>query len=124
MQKYKTLATKKEIGLKGENHAANYLISLGYVLMERNWRFSHAEIDIIAKEGEILVFVEVKTRSYTYFGQPEEFISSYKEKLISDAASQYMQSINHEWEIRFDIISILIQENGELLLEHFKDAWF
>ena len=61
VQKYKTLATKKEIGLKGENHAANYLISLGYVLLERNWRFSHAEIDIIAKDGEILVFVEVKS---------------------------------------------------------------
>lgn len=124
VQKYKTLATKKEIGQLGEDYAVKYLLGLNYAILERNWRFSKAEIDIIARDGDILVFVEVKTRTYTYFGQPEDSISSYKENLISDAASQYMQKVGHEWEIRFDIISIIYNENQEPQLDHYMDAWF
>jgi putative endonuclease len=124
VQKYKYLASNKEIGQRGEDYAVKYLQSIDYTILEQNWRFSRAEIDIIALDGEVLVFIEVKTRAYTYFGQPEEFVSTYKEKLISDAATQYMTKITHEWEIRFDIISIILNEDGSMNLEHFKDAWF
>lgn len=112
-----------ETGRKGEEIARNYLESRGYIILETNWRFSRAEIDIICKDGEILVFVEVKTRSYDSFGQPEEFVSKSKEKLMMDAATVYMHQVNHEWEIRFDIISI-ITKGSYHELKHYKDAFF
>ncbi len=104
--------------------ACQYLADLGYQIIERNWRYSKAEIDIIAKDQEVLVFIEVKTRSSDYFGKPEDFVSEHKELLYSDAASRYMESIGYEWEIRFDIISVLLNTRGIYTIEHFKDAWF
>ena len=118
------MKSNKEIGQIGEDAAVVFLEQLGYNILERNWRFSRAEIDIIAKDHDILVFVEVKTRSYNYYGEPEDFINERKEHLLSDAASQYMNLIKYDWEIRFDIISILILKNQEHQIKHFKDAWF
>lgn len=118
------MARQQTIGKLGEDTAAIFLEKTGYIILERNWRFSKAEIDIIAKDGEVLVFVEVKAKSYTYFGAPEESVSTYKENLIIDAAQQYMIKIGHDWEIRFDIISILFDKNKEASITHFKDAFF
>lgn len=95
-----------------------------YQILETNWRFSRAEIDIIAKDKETLVFIEVKTRSYDYYGKPEEFITSRKEELIQDAASEYMKYIGHDWAIRFDIIAILLKNENQYKIEHFEDAWW
>jgi len=117
------LAQLHETGKKGEKLAAELLISKGYQVLETNWRFSRAEIDIIAKKEEILVFVEVKTRSSDYFGQPEEFIDSKKEKLIADAASEYMKQVGHEWECRFDFISIILT-GPSYRIKHIEDAFF
>lgn len=117
------MPTHLELGIRGETLAEQYLKDKGYQILERNWRFSHAEIDIIAKDGGILVFVEVKTRSSDIFGEPEESVSPKKEALLKDAASVYMEQIDHHWEIRFDIISILIKGEGDSI-EHFKDAFF
>ena len=115
-----------DFGKKGEDLATEYLSSLGYSILERNWRYSKAEIDIIAREGSILVFVEVKTRSSEFYGQPEEFISDSQQELIFSAAQRYMEKINHDWEIRFDCISILIREKYELKnyeIKHIKDIY-
>lgn len=115
-----------DIGKKGEEIAAEYLISLGYTIQERNWRYSRAEIDIIAKENGILVFVEVKTRTSDSFGQPEEFVSDYQQELIFGAAQRYMEKVDYDWEIRFDTISILVKEKYEwkdYQLKHFKDVY-
>ncbi|MCL4158949.1 UNVERIFIED_CONTAM: hypothetical protein GTU68_006303, partial [Idotea baltica] len=98
-----------EIGNKGEDKAVEFLISKGFEILERNWRYSKAEIDIIAKDEYGLVFVEVKTRSSLDFGKPEEFVSSHQEELIFGAAQRYMEKVNYDWEIRFDIIAILIK---------------
>ncbi len=117
------MAKHLNIGKKGEEVAMNYLESLGYKILETNWRFSRAEVDIIAMDKEIMVFVEVKTRSYDAFGQPEEFVSRAKEQLLMDAASVYMEQAKHDWEIRFDIISIISRANYHEL-KHFKDAFF
>ena len=114
----------KEIGIKGENLATDFLISKGYEILERNWRFKKAEIDIIAKHKGILIFVEVKTRSYSYYGEPESFVDNKKKRLIADAASQYMQRINYDWAIRFDIIGILIEDGKKPVIAHFEDAFF
>jgi putative endonuclease len=118
------VARQQSIGKLGEDKAESYLIGLGYAILERNWRFSKAEIDIIAKDGDILVFVEVKAKTYTYFGAPEESISAHKENLIIDAGNQYMLSVNHMWEIRFDIISVIFDKNNNATITHFKDAFF
>jgi len=117
------MSTHLELGNRGESLSEKYLIEIGYQILERNWRFSRAEVDIIAKEDEILVFVEVKTRSSELFGKPEESISPQKEVLLKDAAAVYMEQISHEWEIRFDIISVVIKGNG-YSINHFKDAFF
>jgi len=117
--------TKKEIGDLGENLAVDYLHDKGYTILTQNWRYSRAEIDIIAKKEEILIFIEVKTRSYSYYGQPEDSITPGKEALIIDAAQRYMEKVEHTWEIRFDIISILLTEEYKIkALNHFEDAFY
>ncbi|MBP6239026.1 MAG: YraN family protein [Saprospiraceae bacterium] len=118
------MARQQTIGNLGEEKATLFLQEIGYKILERNWRFSKAEIDIIAKDGEVLVFVEVKSKSYTFFGAPEESVSAYKENLIIDAAHQFMIKIGHDWEIRFDIISIVFDKNKDASITHFKDAFF
>jgi len=112
-----------EIGNKGEAIAEDYLLEKGYRILETNWRFSRAEVDLIAMDGEILVFIEVKTRSTDFFGAPELAVNDIKKTLLQDAASAYMEQISHDWEIRFDIISIILQKEG-YTLEHFEDAFF
>lgn len=118
------MAQRHTIGKQGEDIASAYLESLGYHILERNWRFSKAEIDIICKDNDVLVFVEVKSKSYTYFGAPEDSISTYKENLIIDAANRYMESISYDWAIRFDIVSIIFDKNKNPAITHFKDAFF
>ena len=99
---------KKATGIHGEQLAEEYLITHGHKILDRNWRFSKSEIDLISMDGQVLVFTEVKTRSYDYFGKPESFVSDHKELLMHEAASIYMEKINHHWEFRFDIIGILL----------------
>lgn len=118
------MAEKHDLGHKGEDFASKYLRKNGYQILERNWRFSKAEIDIIVKIMDVLVFVEVKTKSYTFYGEPEESVDDKKQALMIDAANQYMQSIGHEWEIRFDIISLVSRKDGKFDLKHFEDAFF
>ena len=117
------MSKNNELGHQGERIAKDYLIKKGYQILETNWRFSRAEIDIIAMDGQVLVIVEVKTRSTAFFGEPELAVNQHKQQLISDAANAYMEQINHEWEVRFDIISILLQED-KYSIKHFEDAFF
>ena len=112
-----------ELGNKGELYARDYILSLGYEVLESNWRFSRAEIDLISMDSETLVFIEVKTRSNNYFGNPEDFVDEKKKRLIMDAASNYMETIGYEWIVRFDIIALTV-EKDTFRLEHFKDAFF
>lgn len=112
------------LGKFGEDLASVFLIRKGFTILDRNWRFSHAEIDIIAKYLDTLVFIEVKTRSSAEFGSPEEFISNKKMLLIQDAANEYMKKNHHNWAIRFDIISVIVKPNGTELISHFEDAWW
>ncbi len=118
------MAKHLEIGKKGEDLAVKFLKDKGYDILETNWRFRKAEIDIIANDGKILVFVEVKTRSSDYFGAPASFVSARKKKLLQDAATAYMRKVNHTWEIRFDIIGILVPKTKVIEINHFEDAFF
>ncbi len=118
------MSRQNEIGKKGEDLACQYLKQKGFSVLAQNWRYSRAEVDIIARINDMLVFVEVKTRSYDYFGPPEDFVTMKKQRLLSTAASAYMQKYNHEWEIRFDIIAVLLQGNDNYAIQHFEDAFF
>lgn len=119
------MAKHIETGRTGEKIAEEYLREKGYEILETNWRFSKAEIDIIARDkDEMLVFIEVKTRSYDYFGAPEAFVTPKKESLLFDAANRYMEMINHDWEIRFDVIGIILKDIGNYQLKHTEDAFY
>lgn len=118
------MARHNEVGKSGEALARQHLEEQGYRILEANWRYRRAEVDLIAMDGKALVFVEVKTRSSDAFGKPEEFVTSYKEKLIVEAAIAYMEAIGHDWELRFDIISILFRSESDYQLKHIPDAFF
>jgi putative endonuclease len=117
------MAKHLETGKKGEMLARLYLEEQGYTTVEQNWRFSRAEIDLIMRsDDQQLVFVEVKTRSSKAFGNPEQFISPKKVRLLNDAARAYMQSIRYEWAYRFDVISVLLPHKHPPLITHLPDA--
>ncbi len=117
------MAQHNETGMKGEVLALQYLESKGYVIKEINWRWSHYEIDIIARMGNTLIVAEVKTRSNAHFGYPEISVDDKKQTHLARAAEEYMEIHNLEMDVRFDIISVLLSENG-VQIEHFEDAFF
>ncbi|MDA8640028.1 YraN family protein [Flavobacteriaceae bacterium] len=110
-------------GQSAEQKAANYLKQNGYIVLEQNFRYRKAEIDIIAKKEEIIVCVEVKARSSSYFGAPESFVSRKKVELLVMAMDAYIQNKNISLEVRFDIITFLVQ-NGVWKCEHIEDAFY
>lgn len=118
------MAAHNELGKLGEQLASRFLIKQGYQVLECNWRFSRAEIDLILMQNDILVFCEVKSRRNISFGKPEAFVNEKKEALMFDAANAYIEESNHQGEIRFDIISVTFDSNEKPKIEHFKDAFF
>ena len=119
------MATHNELGKKGEIIAREYLIEQGYRILETNWRFGKAEIDIIAKKDDLLVVIEVKTRSSEHYGKPEIFVNKKKMKLLLEAINHFVEEKNYDDEIRFDIISVIINQYRKDV-EHIENAfvWF
>jgi len=112
----------KETGDKGEALAAAYLIDKGYELIEQNYRYRHAEIDLICLHDNLLIFVEVKTLSSAQFSLPEARVNTHKENKIIQAAENYIYAINWEKDIRFDILSIVLRHPVEYF--HIEDAFY
>lgn len=108
-------------GNAGENMAADFLQNKGFEIVARNYRYKHSEIDLIVKQEALLVFVEVKTRSSTSFGEPEDFVDAKKASKIFEGADQYIHETNWIGNIRFDIISVKMGANAEVV--HFEDAF-
>ena len=117
------MAKHNILGKKGEDIAARFLSGKGYRIIERNWRTGRDEIDIIAYDKETLVIVEVKTRSTDYFGEPEEAVTMQKQKFLVRAAEVFVNQKEIDSEIRFDIISIII-EQGKETIKHIEDAFY
>lgn len=111
-------------GAAGEELAVAYLQEKDYLILERNWRCKHFEIDIIASHQNILVFVEVKTRNSLAFGFPEESISKLKMKRLKLAATIYHFKHPHFKRIQFNVIAILMQLNKPASIEMFEDVYF
>lgn len=118
------MAWNNILGKLGEKLAVSFLKQKGYHILEKNWRHRRSEIDIIAKNNKILVFVEVKTRNNNHYGEPEIAVNQKKENLIANAGAAYMQQIGHNWEVRFDIISIIYKNEKSFTIKHFEDAFF
>ena len=116
------MAAHNELGLTGEKIAVEFLENKGYHIREQNWRFQKAEIDIIAQKDELIVVVEVKTRSSRNFGDPQQFVSSQKIRYLMKAANNFIISHKIDLEVRFDIIAI-VKNPYEASIEHLKDAF-
>jgi putative endonuclease len=112
-----------ELGEQGESLAVQFLESKGYRIRERNWRILEGELDVVAEEGDAIVFVEVKTRRSREFGYPEESITQKKKARLIKAALHYMEDHQLEdvdW--RFDLIAIECLSNGEVeRIDHIED---
>lgn len=98
---------RNEKGRTGEQLAVDALIEEGYEILEQNWRNGHLEIDIIARDKGVLVFVEVKTRRETTFGPPVDGVNTLKIRRLIRAAQAYIHSSGYLGESRFDIVSII-----------------
>ena len=114
---------KTELGRKGEKIAYNYLCSKGYIICCCNWRYKQKEIDIIAKHNNTLVIVEVKTRTNPDFQRPQDAVHKQKQKFLTVAANAYVESVDFDGEVRFDVISVIIQANKEHI-DHIEDAFY
>lgn len=116
------MAEHNDLGKKGEQLATDFLINEGYLIKETNWRFLNLEADIIAQKDDILVVIEVKTRQTNYFGEPEEFVTKQKQKNLIKTANEYIQRYKLDYEVRFDIISVIIGKT-QTKVNHIKDAF-
>ncbi|CAM1340073.1 YraN family protein [Tenacibaculum amylolyticum] len=116
------MALHNSLGKKGEEFAIKHLKEKGYSILEQNYRYLKAEVDIIAQKEDVLVAVEVKTRSSNYFGNPEEFVNKKKIQLLTMAIDHYVQYKDLNVEVRFDIIAVL-NTKGTFEVEHIEDAF-
>ncbi len=110
---------------KGENFAAKHLKSRGYKIIIQNYNVGFAEIDIIARKGDVLCFVEVKQRASTLFGLPREAVGSMKQAKIRRAAQHYLQKNKENCSLRFDVIEVYGICDGKQMprIEHIKNAF-
>ncbi|MBT8400566.1 MAG: YraN family protein [Rhodothermia bacterium] len=120
------------LGRQGETLAANYLEEQGYRVLERNYRFEGSEVDIVCFKpdsryelGGEIVFVEVKTRSDTGFGHPEEAVDEQKQRHIIKASRAYLYESKLERSpCRFDVIGIVVSDSSAPVIEHFEHAFW
>ncbi len=124
--------TTKNTGDRGEAIAGAYLEGKGYTILERNYRYEHAEVDLVCfkpavkyKAGGELVFAEVKTRTGLGFGRPEEAVTEAKQRLLRHAAEAYLYERKLEGAAcRFDVVSVVLHPGREPVIEHFENAFW
>jgi putative endonuclease len=117
------MAQHNELGKKGEQLAVDFLAKNGYDIIERNYRFDKAEVDIIAQKKDILAIVEVKTRSTLDFGNPQDFVKPKQIKNLVKAVDEYVTENDLDIEVRFDIIAI-VKKKGTFVIEHLENAFY
>lgn len=117
------MATHNEFGKWGEEVAVAYLSEKGYVILERDWHSGKRDIDIIAKDGSVVVFIEVKTRRNRLMMEPEQAVDRHKIRNLALAANNYVQSRQIDNELRFDIITIVGEMGTQPEINHIEDAF-
>ena len=118
------MAAHNDLGALGEQFALEYLLEKNYQILETNWVCGHKEVDIIAKDGDTIVFVEVKTRHSKCLVDPEITVDSYKQRHLIWAANSYVNRYQYDNDVRFDIIAIIVNPNNEKKIEHIEDAFY
>jgi len=116
--------TKQHTGNKGEDYTCDFLVEKNFKIIERNYRYGHGEIDIVAKDKNVLVFVEVKTRKNLEFGEPISAITRGKQRQIRKIAEAYL--IEHgisDIDCRFDVVGVLLRGNERAKLDHIENAF-
>ena len=116
------MAKNNDTGKQGEDMARKHLMENGYLILESNWRIGRNEADIIAYKDGKIVFVEVKTRSNTDFGDPESFVDRNKQRAYVKLANAYILQKRREEEVRFDIIAVNINKD-ETTINHLENAF-
>lgn len=117
------MARSHELGRRGERLAASYLQHRGWRIVERNWRFHHKEIDLVARRGRVVAFVEVKTRGAGALGHPLETITAAKRRDLAIAARGWITLRGGPGEsYRFDAVAV-VQDRRGTRVEHLEDAW-
>ena len=114
--------TTQELGIFGENLAVSHLISKGYTILDRNWKFRKQEIDIVASYNGQLVIIEVKARQTAEIGEPWMAVTKAKQRIIVQVAHQYIQLKNIDLDSRFDVVSI-VHNTFRTKIEHIEDAF-
>ncbi|MEL7585739.1 MAG: YraN family protein [Prolixibacteraceae bacterium] len=117
------MALHTDTGIKGEQLALQYLQEIGYQILDTNWHASHYEIDIVARDGNELVIVEVKTRRGETYGHPSEAVNNKKIHRLINAAERYIHRYKIDRDTRFDIVSVIFA-GGKFTIEHIKDAFY
>jgi len=117
------MADHNDFGTLAEELAANYLVEKGYKILQKNFRYQRAEIDIIAEFQNQIIVVEVKARGTDIFMAPEVAVTKTKIKLLVLAADQFLKHHNINQEVRFDIITVLPDDSGKLEIKHLQDAF-
>ena len=113
-----------KLGQQGEEFAAEYVVSKGYKILHKNWRFGKKELDIVTTKDNMLVVFEVKTRFDDYWEEPKDSVNMRKQRNIIEAADAYVEKFNIDMEVQFDIISILYCSGSKPELEHIPDAFY
>lgn len=116
------MAQHNLLGNKGEMLASRYLLDKGYAVLHYNWRSGHKEIDLIAKERDTLVFVEVKSRTSELYGNAEDAVNDRKMRLLISAAESYITRFKIDLKFRFDVITV-IGNCEPYRIEHIEDAF-
>lgn len=117
------MAEHNDTGKKGEDLAVDYLLQNGYEIVERNWYYQKAEIDIIARLQNTLIAVEVKTRSSAAYGLPQDFVNQTKIKRLIAAFDAYITQRDLDVHARFDIIAVQFTPDGTVI-EHIEEAFY
>ena len=116
------MAAHNELGKWGENCAADYLQRMGYTIVARDWKSGHRDIDIVAVDDDVYVFVEVKTRRNRAFVDPEMAVDYHKLRNLQGAINHYVKCFHVDHDIRFDIITVVgTLDNASPEIEHLKD---
>jgi putative endonuclease len=116
--------TTTELGAHGERIAAAYLTDAGLRVLDRNWRCRDGELDIVAREGDALVFCEVKTRRGTGYGQPVEAVGRVKQRRLRTLAQRWLAAHDeHAPEVRFDVVGVLVRPARPALVTHLRAAF-
>jgi putative endonuclease len=117
-------STPTDLGARGERIAAAYLTNVGLSVLDRNWRCREGELDLVARDGDALVFCEVKTRRGTGYGHPVEAVTQAKQRRLRRLAQRWLAAHDeHAPDLRFDVVGVLVRGDGPAVVTHLPGAF-